>query len=269
MKIYNLFIKSVEFLKKVFKYGILILSGEIIMKQKSTRKTFQMSKETLQKIISLITMFLSFFVLNSYLQYIAGVSLFKIPKLWIINTFFTISWIFLIIGIIYVFQGIFQRVLYITIFVIFSIISYLESVSFSIAGEFLPFSEMNFTLKEMFQVTNENFILVILISIFLSFVTCYLLKKAVVKKRNFYELSFFLLLIFFYFGVCRFVAYYSMGPRIVYSSGKTSDDWKSIYLKRKDLNQDFKISGLYDFTMKEWTFTILKQVNQTIDYLKD
>lgn len=239
------------------------------MNQKSTRRTFQISKENLQRIISFICLFLSFFNLNSYLQYLAGVSLFKSPMLWVINSFFTVSWILLIIGIIYAFQGIFQRILYVIMFTIFSIISYLESVSFSITGEFLSFSSIHFTIKEMFQVTNENFILIMLISIFLVSITCYLLRKVPIRKRSFYEISVFFLLILFYFGICRFIAYYSMGPRIVYSSGKKSDDWKSTYIKRDDYNQDFRISGLYDFTIKECTSIILKQVQQTIDYLKD
>lgn len=237
------------------------------MEKKNTKKTFQLSKENLQRIISLICMFLSFFILNAYLQYLAGVSLFKVPMLWSINTFFTISWIFLIIGIIYVFQGIFQRILYIIIFVIFSIITYLESVSFSLTGNFLSFSNMNFTISEMFQVTNENFILVMLVSIFLVLLTCYLLKKVSIRKRSFYEFSFFVLLVLFCFGICRGIAYYSMGPRIVYSSGRESYDWKNVYIKKKESHLVFKISGLYDFTIRECTSIILRQVDETVDYL--
>ena len=95
---------------------ILLLSGVYDMKK---GKNFQITKEGLQRIISLICVFLSFWILNSYLMRLSGISIAKNFSIWISNTFFSISWIFFLIGIVYLFQGIYRRIVAIILFSIF------------------------------------------------------------------------------------------------------------------------------------------------------
>lgn len=239
------------------------------MIQNKKEKDFQFSKDNIQKILSFICIFLSFWLLNSYLMKIAGISFSKNSSLWISNSFFSLSWIFLLIGIIYMFQGLSRRIVSTVFFLIFSIITCLESVSFTVNGKYVSLDHFEFSISKLIESMSEEFILYFFFSFLLLLVSWSLLKKVNVKKRNFYQLSFSLLTIIFLFGLCRSVAYYSMGPQIVYTSGKESNDLKTVYLEHKKEHFNFKISGLYDFTLKECYYGVIKQIQKTDQYLRN
>ena len=245
---------------------ILLLSGVYDMKQK---KNFQITKEGLQRIISLICIFLSFWILNSYLMRLSGISITKNFSIWISNTFFSISWIFFLIGIIYLFQGIYRRIVAIVLFSIFSIITCLESVFFTMNGSYTFLNGFNLSLSNILEFISEEFILSFFLSFILLLVSCILLKKIKIQRRDRYQLTFFLLTILFLFGLCRGIAYYSMGPQVIYKSGKESDDLKTAYIEHKKEHFNFKISGLYDFTIREWYYGIKNQMQKTDEYLKN
>jgi len=231
-------------------------------------KSFQITKDGLQRIISLICIFLSFWILNSYLMYLSGISLTKNFSLWISNMFFSISWIFVIIGLIYLFQGIYRTIVAGLLFSIFSIITCLESISFTITGKYQFLNGFNLSGHKILESMSEEFILCFFISFLFLFVACLLFKKLKIQKRDRYQLTMFFLTIFFLFGLCRGVAYYSMGPQVVYKSGKESSDFKTVYLKHEKGNLDFKISGLYDFSIRECYYGIQNQIQKTDAYLR-
>ncbi len=245
---------------------ILLLSGVYDMKK---GKNFQITKEGLQRIISLICVFLSFWILNSYLMRLSGISIAKNFSIWISNTFFSISWIFFLIGIVYLFQGIYRRIVAIILFSIFSIITCLESISFTMTGRYTFLNGFDLSLSNILEFISEEFILCFFISFLLLLVACILLKKIKVQRRDRYQLTFFLLTILFLFGTCRGIAYYSMGPQVVYKSGRESHDYKTIYINNKKGHLDFKISGLYDFSIREWYYGVKHQIQKTDDYLRN
>ncbi len=239
------------------------------MIQNKEKKSFQLTKESLQRILSFICIFLSFWLLNSYLMKIAGISFTKNFSLWISNSFFSLSWIFLLIGVIYMFQGLSRRIVSILFFLIFSLITCLESVSFTVSGKYVSLNHFEFSFSSLIESMSEEFVLYFFLSLLFLIISCYLLKKLSIRKRNFYELSFSILTIVFLFGLCRSVAYYSMGPQVVYTSGKESSDLKTVYLEHKKEHFDFKISGLYDFTVKECYHGIVNQIQKTDQYLRN
>lgn len=244
---------------------ILLLSGVYDMKN---RKNFQITKEGLQRAISLICIFLSFWILNSYLLSLSGISISKNFSIWMSNTFFSMSWIFFFIGFIYIFQGIYRRIVAIFLFSVFSMITCLESVAFTLTGKYQFLNGFNLSTSKILESISEEFILCFFISFILLFVACLLLKKIRVQKRNSYQLAFFMMTILFLFGLCRGIAYYSIGPQVVYKSGKESNDFKTVYLNHEKGHLDFKISGLYDFSIREWYYGIKNQIQKTDQYLR-
>ncbi len=257
-----------KFYSKNKKYGILLLSGVNHMGKNKKRQPFQISKEKMQQILSLLCIFFSFYILNTYLIYFSGISIQKNLSLWVSNTFFSMSWIFLLIGIIFSFQGILRRIVATAFVLLFSIITCLESLVFTMNGKYTTFNHLGFSISKFFESMSEELILSFFLSFLLLFVFCYFTKKIEKHKRDFYELSFFIFSIIFLFGLCRGIAYYSMGPQIIYTSGKKSEDLKTVYLEHKKAHLDFKISGLYDFTLKECYQNIQKQMKKTEEYLK-
>lgn len=231
--------------------------------------SIELSKETLQRIISFLVVFLSFWLLNAYLMYISGVSPTKSLSLWVSNSFFSVSWIFAFVGIIFYFQGIYRRVIYVVLFFIFSVITCLESIAFMTIGEYVSFDRLGFSVTKIFESINEVFILYFFIACILLLFALSLFKRQNVRKRDFYQLSFFFLAIIFLFGICRGIAYYSMGPQIVYTSSKESHDLKTTYLEGQKEHLNFKISGLYDFAMRDCYHLVLNQLRQTNEYLKN
>jgi len=265
-KIKDFFLKKCRISIKIFIFRvILLLSGVYGMKNE---KSFQITKEGLQGIISLICIFLSFWVLNSYLMNLSGISITKNFSIWLSNTFFSMSWIFFLIGFIYLFQGIYRRIAAIVLFFVFSIITCLESISFTICGRYQFLNRFDLSTSKVLESMSEEFILCFFISFILLLAACLLLKKIKVQRRNQYQLAFFLLTILFLFGICRGIAYYSMGSQVIYKSGKESKDFKTIYLKHEKGHLDFKISGLYDFTIREWYYGIKNQIQKTDEYLR-
>lgn len=238
------------------------------MKQRKQEKNFQLSKETLLKGLSFFCVFISFFVINCYLLDISGITITKHFRLWFSSTFFSISWIFLFIGIIYSFRGIIQKVVHGLLYLLFLIIGYFESSAFYSNGKFFSLRELSFSFFKSLESTSENFAFCFFCSFIFVVFAWILFKKMKVKKFKFQEQTIFYLIVILLFGVCRGVAYYSLGPKIVYTSGKKSDDLKTIYLEKKQDNDSFRISGVYDFTMKEFYYVILEQLKETDQYLR-
>lgn len=238
------------------------------MEHNKKRGTFNVSKTGLQGTVSILCIFFSFWLLNAYLMHISGISIQKNFSLWISNNFFSISWIFLLIGVIYSVQGIYRRIIAYLLFGVFSVITCLESVAFLATGKYISINHFNLQVSQILESMSEGFILYFGISFLLLLIACNLIKKIEIKQRNPYQLSFFLMTIIFLFGLCRGVAYYSMGPQVVYSSGKVSMDLKTTYLNYEKEHINFKISGLYDFTMRGCYHSILNQMRETDEYLR-
>lgn len=249
-------------------YVILLLSGVNDMKHNKKRKSLNISKAGLQSVISILCIFLSFWLLNVYLMRISGISIQKNLPLWISNSFFSISWIFLLIGVIYSVQGVYRRIIAYLLFGIFSTITCLESVSFLATGKYVTINHFSLPITQVLEFMSEGFILYFGISFLLIVVACNLFKKIEIKSRNPYQLSFSFMTILFLFGLCRGIAYYSMGPQVVYKSGKVSTDLKTTYLDYEKEHINFKISGLYDFTMRGCYHGILNQMRETDEYLR-
>lgn len=234
---------------------------------KKEKPNFQISKNSLQLIFSLICMFLSFWILNSHLMSLVLVSSTNNFSIWATNVLFSISWIALFIGLIISFQGIYRRVIYGIIFFGFSIVTYLESISYFILGRYSHFRNLHFSISDILEATSQEFILTFCFSLLFFVLSCYLHKKVSIRKRGFYLLMIQGLVLLLLFISFRIGAYAVMGPRTIYTSGKDSNDIKTIYVKNEDAHKNLKISGLYDFTMRSIYKFLGDSFRSTLDYL--
>ncbi len=238
------------------------------MKGNSNPREIHLTKNFAQKAVSMICVFLSFFLLNFYFVSLVGFSFFDRSS-WVTNQFFTLSWILLLIGIIYSFRGIFRTISFCILYVLFVVVAHLESISFLAKGEFfhlfdgfsVPYSQWSFY-------TGENFILFLFLSLFFVILACYFFHHGHVLPSTGYSKAFFYLGIFCSFLLCRGIAYYSLGPQIIYTSGKESNDFKTIYLNYQKETENFKISGLYDFTLRGCYYQVIQQWEETDRYLR-
>lgn len=238
------------------------------MKENSNKKEINLTKTFAQKIVSMICVFLSFFILNLYFVSLMDLSFSNFSS-WVGNFFFTLSWISFFIGIIYSFRGIFRNISLCVLYFLFVVIAYLESLSFIAKGEFVQlFRDFSVPFSKWISYTSQEFILYLFLSFFFVILSCSFFNRGNILPLKGYSKVFFYLGIILCFGICRGIAYYSLGPQVVYTSGKQSDDSKTIYLEYKNKNENLKISGLYDFAIRGFYDEVVNQWKKTDTYLR-
>jgi len=178
---------------------------------------------------------------------------------------FTISWIALFIGIILSMKGIWRKVAYWILFTLFFVFFIVHSVYYSFSGFFFNFNMLRMASEGssyiLDVVINANPILYIIAVAIL--VLTFFVVKMMPAANNF---SYKTLLV----GFAIFLALHIIAPLTL---GKAYDDlmWKSfrnarnVYNNFSDYNKSMKVSGLYEYTFRNFYITFLKPEEKISD----
>lgn len=242
-----------------------------------------LNHQIIRHLIIMIGIFFSFFILdlslriysNQYVGFYRWIS--YAPNL------FTFSWIFLIIGILYLIPKKVRIITYGVLSVISNIIVYAEYLHFSVLKRFFTFSDVlltkegsNYFLYAISK-TNVKIILVLLVSLLTTSITIFTMKKTdkIIKNKYYYIVTITAIIILV--GGTRIFANYKLGTKVDPLTWEASYKPKNIYIDFNNQNKSLEISGIYELLMRS-TYLYIKdnfttnkdKIRKEIDnYLED
>lgn len=227
--------------------------------------------------------FFSFLVLDVSLRYFSNqyVGFFgwarSAPNL------FTFSWIFLIIGILYLLPKKAKMITYSITLIISNIIVYAEYLHFQVLKRFFTFSDLflagegadyfSFAIGK----TNIKILLVLFLSLASFAVTLFLIHKTEeLKKNKCYYIGIVLATIILVV-TCRGLATYKLGKASPTTTWEAAYNSKNIYMDYNNQNKSLEVSGIYELIfrssylyIKDNYFSNKKELIKEIDeVLKD
>ncbi len=171
---------------------------------------------------------------------------------------FTLSWIFLLIGIMIFLKKRTRMILY-------GITVGLSNITVILQALFLNSQDKMVQVESfltVFKIKNvsidTNIIIGSVISLVIMVITLILLKKQEEFHLDHYQKIYSLLITIILVGLCKGSATTLLGPEIISKSGKEIDPnlfEKNTYLARKNITKTMKISGVYEETYRsicEW-----------------
>lgn len=202
-----------------------------------------------------IGIFLSLFILDFGLRFILSkeISYYNITSL--SPNLFTISWIFIITGILYFMKLKMKKIIYIIINSSMLILTYIKYLALKTGNSF------NF---DLLNYTDYKIVLLITISLMIFLITIYFMDKEIeIEKRKLDKLIIILLMLII-IGGCRGTAIMSLGPERISDNKKIEKAPKNIYLYGND-NKKIKVAGLYEYLYSDLKEFIINQY----DYNKE
>lgn len=193
-----------------------------------------------RKLISIIGIIFSFFILdfgyrlllNNDLNYY---SIFRVgPNL------FSLAYIFLFIGILYLLNSNLRKIAYISFDIMFCMIAFIE------------YGQINYQI-----------ITVCLLSILVTLVNIFFMKEYK-NKKNIYNYLFIILTSLICFIFCRGLAIMSLGPEVIRSSGEIDDSPKNIYIYNINSVKKQQVTGIYEYTFDDMFDTFVDNYNKNI-----
>ncbi len=180
---------------------------------------------------------------------------------------FTLTWIILFIGISLSFKKYLGKILYIIFNLIFMAFYLINNVYYSMTNNFFDFSLLESASE------GSPYILVALkncnILVYLSFIIIIIffiigLKKYPMVKKNNYKLLWVTIITFIILHTIIPITYGFANKELTWSSWRNP---KNIYNSFNDNNKSMKITGLYEYTFRNFYVTYLRQKNVTEDDL--
>ena len=202
-----------------------------------------------------IGIFLSLFILDFGLRFILSkeISYYNITSL--SPNLFTISWIFIIIGILYFMKLKMKKIIYIIINSSMLILTYIKYLALKTDNSF------NF---DLLNYTDYKIVLLITISLIIFLITIYFMNKEIETEKSKLDKLIILLLMLIIIGGCRGTAIMSLGPEKISDNKKIEKAPKNIYLYGND-NKKIKVAGLYEYLYSDLKEFIINQY----DYNKE
>ncbi len=171
---------------------------------------------------------------------------------------FTLSWIFLLIGIMILLKKRTRMILYGVVVVLTNITVILQDLFLNGQGKMSQVEDFLtvFSLKEF--TVHTDVVIAIFISLILMIITIWLLKKQEEYPLDHYQKIYVILTTIILVGFCKGSATTLLGPEMISKTNKVVDPnlyEKNTYLARQDITKMMNISGVYEETYQsicEW-----------------
>ena len=175
---------------------------------------------------------------------------------------FTITWIIFFLGLSLGFKKRIGKIIYLVINLIFLIVFLTNNVYYSMTKTFFDFSLLESVSEGspyiMDTLINTN-LLVYLSCIFIIILTLYVLKYIPYKTKNNYRV---LSITFIVFLVMHLLTPLTLGKAYKELTWSSWRNPRNIYNSFNDNNKSIKISGLYEYTIRNFYITFLKTEEQ-------
>ena len=175
---------------------------------------------------------------------------------------FTITWIILFLGLTLGFKKRIGKIIYLVINLIFLIVFLTNNVYYSMTKTFFDFSLLESASEGspyiMDTLINTN-LLVYISCIFIIVLTLYVLKYIPYKTKNNYSV---LSITFLVFLVMHLLTPLTLGESYKELTWSSWRNPRNIYNSFNDNNKSMKISGLYEYTIRNFYITFLKTEEQ-------
>ena len=175
---------------------------------------------------------------------------------------FTITWIIFFLGLTLGFKKRIGKIIYLVINLIFLIVFLTNNVYYSMTKTFFDFSLLESVSEGspyiMDTLINTN-LLVYLSCIFIIILTLYVLKYIPYKTKNNYRV---LSITFIVFLVMHLLTPLTLGKAYKELTWSSWRNPRNIYNSFNDNNKSMKISGLYEYTIRNFYITFLKTEEQ-------
>lgn len=175
---------------------------------------------------------------------------------------FTITWIVLFLGLTLGFKKRIGKIIYLVINLIFLIVFLTNNVYYSMTKTFFDFSLLESASEGspyiMDTLLNTN-LLVYISCIFIIVLTLYVLKYIPYKTKNNYSV---LSITFLVFLVMHLLTPLTLGKAYKELTWSSWRNPRNIYNSFNDNNKSMKISGLYEYTIRNFYITFLKTEEQ-------
>lgn len=221
------------------------------------------NNEIIKHLIIMIGIFSSFFILDLSLRIFSNqyVGFYK----WIhyAPNLFTFSWIFLIIGILYLLPKKIRMIVYSILVIISNLLVYAEYLHFSILKRFFTFSDIllakegsNYFLYAISK-TSLKMIVVLVLSLSFMIITLIVMKKTKEMTRNQYYYIGLILVMVILVGGTRIFTNYKLGSSVDSLTWEASYKPKNIYMDFNNQNKSLEVSGIYELLFRS-TYLYIK-----------
>ena len=221
------------------------------------------NNEIIKHLIIMIGIFSSFFILDLSLRIFSNqyVGFYK----WIhyAPNLFTFSWIFLIIGILYLLPKKIRMIVYSILVIISNLLVYAEYLHFSILKRFFTFSDI-LLAKEgsnyfLYAISKTSLKMIVVLALSLSFmiITLIVMKKTKEMTRNQYYYIGLILVMVILVGGTRIFANYKLGSSVDPLTWEASYKPKNIYMDFNNQNKSLEVSGIYELLFRS-TYLYIK-----------
>ena len=211
------------------------------------------------------------FILMEVFTFIFGLEISYVNYRVYAPVLFTTCWILLFIGISLSFKKVFSKIVYLIFVVLFLIVFLGNNIYFSLTSNFFDFSLMESASEGAPYLwdTIKNCNLFVYVCAIIIIISAYQAVKRIPKaeKFNFKLLGVTLLL----FAICHSLVPLTLGKA---NEDLTWSSWKNprnIYILFNDNNKSMKITGLFEYTARNFYITYLKKqeelTQEDIDFL--
>ena len=242
---------------------------EVLKKvQKKVQKFFNKYKYLIKKYIHIIYMPIPFFILDIATRYFGRkINFFKLNAL--VPNFFTFIWVLLVMGICLSFKNNKRKILY-SIFVFIAMIFFLvNNVYYSVTDNFFDFSLVelasegsSYMLDSLLNANKLIYVILFLVIVMVIFIVKYMPNR----KRNNFKIGVSCFLVFM---VLHLFIPTLLGNANNELSWNTWRNPRNIYISFNDNNKSMSLSGLYEYTFRNFYVTYIREKKTNNEEEKD
>ena len=259
-----------DFMKLTKKIKKILHSEEVKRFSKKVKTLFKKSKTYINKNKYILWMALPFILMEVF-TFIFGLEISYVNYRVYAPVLFTTCWILLFIGISLSFKKVFSKIIYVLFVLLFLIVFLGNNIYFSLTSNFFDFSLMESASEGAPYLwdTIKNCNLFVYVCAIIIVITAYQAVKRIprTEKFNFKLLGVTLVL----FAICHSLVPLTLGKA---NEDLTWSSWKNprnIYILFNDNNKSMKITGLFEYTARNFYITYLKKqeelTQEDIDFL--
>lgn len=215
-----------------------------------------LNNQIIRNLLIMLGIFLSFFILDISLRMYSNNHIGFYRWYHYSPNLFTFSWIFLIIGVLYLLPKKARMITYGVLSVISNVIMYAEYLHFSILKRFFAFSDL-LLVKEgsdyflyAISKTSIKIVLVMLISLLVTVITLFIMKKTEDINKNWKYYICLLSTMIILVGGTRLLANIKLGIKVDPLTWEAVYKPKNIYLDFNNQNKSLEVSGIYELIMR-------------------
>lgn len=199
----------------------------------------------IKRIVTIIGIILSFYILDfGYRMLIYNdVNYYNVFK--ISPNLFTLAYISIFIGLLYLMNSTVRKILYVAIDIMFCMITFIEYGQISL-----------------------GIIIVCLLSLIITLLNVYFMNNKE-EKINIYKTLFIVLVCLICFIFFRGIASLSLGPEVITTSGKIEDSPRNVYLYEVDETKKQEVSGIYEYTFRDLFDNLNEKLDNNIKRIND